>query len=227
MLSTRTFESSSLDRSRMWRRRVLMLALLVMTATIQAQVTQQASALPQRSANDRMLEPGPEARWLAGRVGTWDVVMRLQPAPDATPVVVRGLIAERTMIGLYLQEKMEPNPGSDVAKFSRIEYLTFNSVEQRWQYVSLDTRAPVGLMPAKLRDSRPRHHRRVLRELGARRLWTRVRGKTVPRAACDDARVRRPGRLTPVLDESGRPRVVGRGVRIHEKAVRPMPDEHG
>src|SRR4029450_11210177 len=47
--------------------------------------------------------------------------------------------------------------------------------------------------------------------------------KTVPRAACDDARVGRPGRLTPVLDEGRRPRVVGRGVRIHAKAVRAMP----
>lgn len=75
--------------------------------------------------------------------------MRLQPTPDATPIVVRGLIAERAMIGLYLQERMEPNPGSDVPSFSRMEHLTFNSVEKRWQYVSLDTRAPIGLMPAR------------------------------------------------------------------------------
>ena len=33
--------------------------------------------------------------------------------------------------------------------FTRLEYLTFNPVERRWQYVSLDTRAPVGLMPAR------------------------------------------------------------------------------
>jgi hypothetical protein len=96
---------------------------------------------------------GPEARLLSRRVGTWEVVMRLRPAPDATPIVVRGLVAERTMIGLYLQERMEPRPGSDVPKFVRMEYLTFNPVEIRWQYMSLDTRAPVGLMPARSYDA--------------------------------------------------------------------------
>lgn len=102
-----------------------------------------------RSANDQMLEPGPNAERLARRVGTWDVVMTLRPTPDADPIVVDGLVAEREMIGLYLQEVMRPAPGSNVPDFRRIEVLTYNRVEGRWQYVSMDTRAPIGLMPAK------------------------------------------------------------------------------
>ena len=130
-----------------------LLALAMLLATmlgVERGLLAQAAGSPQsRSANDRMLDPGPEAGWLARRVGSWDVVMRLWPAPDAAPVEVAGLVAERKMIGLYLQETMTPAPGSSVPEFRRIEYLTFNPVETRWQYVSLDTRAPIGLMPAR------------------------------------------------------------------------------
>jgi hypothetical protein len=105
-----------------------------------------------RSANDRMLEPGPEAARLSRRVGTWDVVMTMRPTPDAEPLVVRRLVAERVMIGLYLQETMRPSQGSDVPDFRRLEYLTYNAVEARWQYVSMDTRAPIGLMAARSFD---------------------------------------------------------------------------
>ena len=104
---------------------------------------------PAPSANDRMLEPGPEAKELARRVGTWDVVNTFRPAPAAAPIVRTGLVAERVMIGLYLQEVMKPAPGSNVPDFRRMEYLTYNSVEARWQYVSMDTRVPMGLMPAR------------------------------------------------------------------------------
>jgi hypothetical protein len=43
---------------------------------------------------------------------------------------------------------MKPAPGSKVPDFQRISYLYFSRVEGRWQYVSLDTRLPVGIMPA-------------------------------------------------------------------------------
>ncbi len=75
-----------------------------------------------RSANDRMLEPGPEAARLSRRVGTWDVVMTMRPTSDAEPLVVKGLVADRVMIGLYLQETMRPAQESDVPDFRRIEY---------------------------------------------------------------------------------------------------------
>lgn len=69
------------------------------------------------------------------------------PAPDAEPIVANGLIAERIMIGPYLQEIMRPGPdgGPD---FRRIDYLSYDRVEGRWKYVSMDTRLPVSIMPA-------------------------------------------------------------------------------
>jgi hypothetical protein len=99
------------------------------------------------TAAERLLEPGPEERQLAERAGTWNVVATMWPAPDAEPIVTDGLIAERTLIGPYLQEIMRPGPdgGPD---FQRIDYLSYDRVEGRWKYVSLDTRLPVSIMPA-------------------------------------------------------------------------------
>jgi hypothetical protein len=58
------------------------------------------------SAAARMSEAGPEQSELATQVGRWDVVASLWPAPGAEPIVTRGLVAERTMIGPILQESI-------------------------------------------------------------------------------------------------------------------------
>jgi hypothetical protein len=100
------------------------------------------------SASERMQEPGAEAKQLARRAGVWTVVNTIRATPDAKPAVTAGLVAERKMIGLYLEEVMMPAPGSATPEFRRISYLTYSRVEGRWQYVSLDTRLPVGIMPA-------------------------------------------------------------------------------
>lgn len=106
-----------------------------------------AQTAPQ-SAAERMQQAGPEERQLTQRVGTWDVTARLRLTPDATPIVTEGLFAVRTMIGLYLQELMKPAPGSKAADFQRLAYEYYSPVEGRWQYVSMETRFPVGIMPA-------------------------------------------------------------------------------
>lgn len=93
-----------------------------------------------------MLEPGPEAAYLARQVGAWDVVVTIRSSPDATPIVVDGMIAERTMVGLYLTEVMKPAPGSKLPDFRRIDHLTYNRLQARWDYASLDTRAAIGIM---------------------------------------------------------------------------------
>ncbi|WP_394848712.1 DUF1579 domain-containing protein [Pendulispora brunnea] len=111
--------------------------------------TKSAPVSKSPSAIERMLVPGPETEQLARRVGTWDVVMTLRTSPEATPIVISGMIAERTMTGLYLQETMKPAPGSKVPDFRRIDYLTYNKLEARWQYISMDTRAPIGIMAAR------------------------------------------------------------------------------
>lgn len=96
-----------------------------------------------------MSRSGAHEAALAAQVGTWTVVATMWPAPHAAPTVMRGLVAERTMIGAYLQEIMQPAPGSKIADFRRLDYLNFDHVEGRWKYVSMDTRFPVSIMPAR------------------------------------------------------------------------------
>lgn len=107
-----------------------------------------AQAAPKPSAAERMAAPGPEESVLKRRVGTWEVVASLWPSPGAAPIVMRGLIAERTMVGPILQEVLRPAPNTKTANFQRIDYLNFDRVEGRWKYVSMDTRFPVSIMPA-------------------------------------------------------------------------------
>ncbi|HEX7061903.1 MAG TPA: hypothetical protein VF200_08010 [Woeseiaceae bacterium] len=102
-----------------------------------------------QSAAERLSQPGPEDQCLAAETGLWDVVATLRPTPDAEPVVSEGLVAERTMIGNYQQEVMQPAPDSDAQDFRRLAYLHYFRAEGCWQYVSMDTRFPVGIMPAK------------------------------------------------------------------------------
>jgi hypothetical protein len=130
------------------------LSFVTATALLPSSVLAADPAVPMQ----QMQTPGPEAQALAQRVGTWDVVVTLKLSPDAEPVITRGVIAEREMVGQYLQEKMHPAPGSGVPAFSRIAYLTYNQVEGHWQYVSLDTRFPVGIMPATSFDRQQPDH---------------------------------------------------------------------
>jgi hypothetical protein len=108
-----------------------------------------SAAQTQRSASDRFNEPGAENGRLAVLSGTWDVVESVWPNPGASPKVSTGLIAERRMIGSMLEEVLrrpaDPTP-------LRIDYLTYNRVAGQWQYVSMDFRAPVGIMPASSFD---------------------------------------------------------------------------
>ena len=106
------------------------------------------NSAPQPSAAERMSQPGPQAQDLARRTGTWSVTSTLRLTPDATPIVATDIVAERKLIGPYLEEVMKPALGSKTPDFRRISYLTYFAVEGRWQYVSLDTRFPVGIMPA-------------------------------------------------------------------------------
>lgn len=126
------------------RRRILALAAAIPIASAAPHI----SSADEPSAAQRMSEPGPEENQLRGWIGQWDVVASLWPAPGAQPIVSRGIIAERAMIGPILQEIMHPTPGSPTADFRRLDYLNFDRVEGRWKYVSMDTRFPVSIMPA-------------------------------------------------------------------------------
>ena len=117
----------------------------VSTGTALAQVP---AAPAGTSANDRLTQPGPEGEALAKRAGTWDVAFTNWEKPDAAPVTTGGLVAEREMIGPMLQERLHTTPGTPGQAWTRIDDLLFNRVTSRWDYLSMDTRAAVGLMPA-------------------------------------------------------------------------------
>jgi hypothetical protein len=102
----------------------------------------------QPAAAERLNAVDPETRLLIDRAGTWDVVITFQPSADAKAAVTSGVVAERRMVGRSLAENMHPASNSGAQPFERTAYLQYSSVEGRWQYVSLDTRFPVGIMPA-------------------------------------------------------------------------------
>ena len=105
-----------------------------------------AFAQKQPSAAARMNTLGPENSQLARLAGTWDVVETVWASPGAAPVSTHA-VAERRMIGAFLEETLRPASGSNTVL--RIDYLSFHRIEGRWKYVSMDTRAPVGLMTAE------------------------------------------------------------------------------
>jgi hypothetical protein len=107
-----------------------------------------ANAQSGPSAAERMNELGAENQALVSRIGKWDVIETNWNAPGADPVVSTGLVAERQMVGSMLQEIIRRASDANGASIKRLDYLTFNRVEGRWQYVSMDTRSPVGIMPA-------------------------------------------------------------------------------
>ena len=100
------------------------------------------------SAAQRMQQSGPEEQQLQRRTGTWTVKATFRPTPDAQPMTTEQLVAERKMVGLYMEEVMHPDAGAQMPDFRRLAYQYFSRVEGRWQYVSMDTRFPVGIMPA-------------------------------------------------------------------------------
>jgi len=91
---------------------------------------------------------GAENSRLARRVGAWDVVETVWASPGAAPTSHKW-IAQRTMIGSFLQEIIRSAPASAAPDIQRVDYLSFHRIEGRWKYVSMDTRAPVGIMSAE------------------------------------------------------------------------------
>lgn len=95
-----------------------------------------------------MNELGAENSRMARRAGIWDVIETTWASPEDTKPTTQKLVAERKMIGSFLQEIIAPTANAAPADIKRIDYLSFNRVEGRWKYVSMDTRAAVGMMPA-------------------------------------------------------------------------------
>ena len=123
------------------RRYLYPLVVTVILSPVMARAQQTAPA------SVRLNELGPENGRMAQRAGLWDVTETAWDAPDGPPVV-KNLVATRTMIGAFLEEILAPAPDSTAKDVKRLDYLSFNRVEGRWKYVSMDTRDPVGLMTA-------------------------------------------------------------------------------
>jgi len=132
---------------REFRARWLVVAACLVAPAAGYPTAAEAQSKPPTAA-ERLSQPGRQEQELRARTGTWDVVATLWPSPDAVPIVTRGLVAERSMIGSFLQEVMHPAAGADVPDFRRLDYLNYDRVEGRWKYVSMDTRFPVSIMPA-------------------------------------------------------------------------------
>jgi hypothetical protein len=81
--------------------------------------------------------------------GTWDVQQRMWPGPGAAAVDLPSAVARRDLIGgKYLEEAMEPTSreAAPPAFFRRNAFLNYNFVTKRYEYTSLDTRAPQLMM---------------------------------------------------------------------------------
>ena len=89
----------------------------------------------------------PDMGYLNNKSGKWSVVTNIYPEAGAQPLVIPGLVAERSMIGQYcLHEIMQPGPGSKIPSFLRYSDLAYNLNERRWDYISIDSRVTVGIM---------------------------------------------------------------------------------
>ena len=122
--------------------------LLIGAAFASVFMSRAVTAQESQSATERMNEFGPENQAMAQRMGLWDVTETAWPAPGAAPESKPALVAERRMIGSMLQEILRPASAPADAAMTRMDLLTFNRVEGRWDYVSFDTRVPSGLMLA-------------------------------------------------------------------------------
>jgi hypothetical protein len=109
-------------------------------------VNPEPAAPDEMSAIERLKRPTREHGLLQSMTGVFAVENRIWPEPGADPMVARA-VARRRMIGdLYLEEIMEPPPGSAQPDFSRVCYLDFSTLNRQWEYVAFDTRLPAALM---------------------------------------------------------------------------------
>jgi hypothetical protein len=113
--------------------------LLYQTSTVFAQSTVDTSKLP---ASTRLALPGEKHRWLAPLVGTWNVAMRVWPAPGAQPIASNALVAKRDWIlgGRYLREELQGEFAGNPS--NRIAILSYNNLEERFELATMDTFEP-------------------------------------------------------------------------------------
>ena len=90
-------------------------------------------------------ELGPDNSALTQRVGRRNVTETVWNSPTAAPVTT-NLVAGRRMMGPMLQEFLRPVTDGSSKAVERIYYLTYNRIEGRWEYISMDLRALDGII---------------------------------------------------------------------------------
>lgn len=90
-------------------------------------------------------QKSPETTALSEQEGSWSVVDTFKAGPDMAPEVSKGLLAERRMVGSFLEETLHT---SETLKPLRIDYLGYDATAGQWRYVSIEARIPVAPMSA-------------------------------------------------------------------------------
>lgn len=120
---------------RAMNRMVLLLTSLLSVAALApvAQARDPALAQPAESVTPLLQE----------MIGTWDVRQRMWPGPNSQAINLPPAVAHRRVVEwAYLAEVMVPAPGSKQQSFTRTAYINFNPVSRRYEYFSIDNRAP-------------------------------------------------------------------------------------
>ncbi|WP_129642030.1 DUF1579 family protein [Peristeroidobacter agariperforans] len=82
----------------------------------------------------------PLMRQMAGK---WSVEPKMWPGADAKAIELPKATAQRRIVSdAFLQEEMTPAGGSQQEAFTRIAYVSFNTINQQYEYFSLDSRLP-------------------------------------------------------------------------------------
>lgn len=101
-----------------------------------------APALAQSDPNESAAQ---ETAALSAQEGVWTVTDTFRARPGGAPVVSKGMVADRRMVGGLLEETLH---AADSSKPLRIDYLGYDATAGQWRYVSIEARIPVAPMSA-------------------------------------------------------------------------------
>lgn len=96
-----------------------------------------------------------EAAALSAQEGAWTVTDTFWTRPGDAPVVNKGLVADRRMVGGLLEETLH---AADSSQPLRIDYLGYDATAGQWRYVSIEARVPVAPMSASSFERDPPDH---------------------------------------------------------------------
>ena len=75
--------------------------------------------------------------------GNWRVEPKMWPGPDAKAIELPKATAQRRIVNdAFLHEEMTAAADSQQDAFTRVAYVSFNTINQQYEYFSLDSRLP-------------------------------------------------------------------------------------